>query len=646
MNRPTAEGVSGVVLAAINVTMMVSVCAVHVFMRGLFLGRSPHFAHVQCKAQCHAGQRMVAVQNYLVVGDVCHGKEQGFIILAIIIRHAFKLHADLERCRQTVTRLDLDQRRIVFAEGVVWLDLDGRIEADLLAVERLLDLRQSVFIAAMQVDHRILAFFDQIALGIRQFVMHRHDRIFGNLHREFPFVVRWLDYNRRAMPAGYAVSGSGSIMQAVFQKRCLVAIAGRRRHTHRLDNQPAARCTATANSGVAGVMATRALRCRPAQQPIIRPMKKHTLLGGMTPAIFLRDYWQKKPLLVRQAIPGFTQLMSADDLFALAAREDVASRLVSRTARRWDMQHGPFAAMPGGSAARRDWTLLVQGVNLHHAGADALLRQFRFIPDSRLDDLMISYAADGGGVGPHFDSYDVFLLQAQGQRRWRISAQDDLTLVDGLPLKVLKNFTSEQEYILEPGDMLYLPPRYAHEGTAIGPCMTCSIGFRAPAFQELGEAFLQFMADSIDLPGRYADPGLKPTNQPAQLDTAMVSQVTQALQNVRFTDDDIAIFLGEYLSEPQGGVIFAPPARPQSGAAFGVSAARRGVRLDLKTKMLYRGQHVFINGESFAVERADRALLAALANVRSLDPASMARISGDVSEALHLWYRDGWLKLA
>ena len=194
--------------------------------------------------------------------------------------------------------------------------------------------------------------------------------------------------------------------------------------------------------------------------------------------------------------------------------------------------------------------------------------------------------------------------------------------------------------------MLYLPPQYAHEGTALGECRTCSIGFRAPAYQELGEAFLQFMADSIDLPGRYADPGLKPTDRPARLDTAMVAQVSQALQNVRFTEDDSAIFLGEYLSEPQAGVVFTPPARSQSAAAFGASAARRGVILDLKTKMLYRGRHAFINGESFAIERADRAVLATLADARRLDAADLAGMSGDVSEALHLWYRDGWLRLA
>ena len=377
-----------------------------------------------------------------------------------------------------------------------------------------------------------------------------------------------------------------------------------------------------------------------------RAMKKLTLLGGISPDVFLRDYWHKKPLLVRQAIPDFAPLLAPAALFDLASRDDVESRIVSRKGKHWDMQRGPFAAMPAATDGKSDWTLLVQGVNLHDASADALLRQFRFIPDTRLDDLMISHATDGGGVGPHVDSYDVFLLQAHGQRRWRIGAQRDLSLVDGLPLKVLRNFTPDAEYVLEPGDMLYLPPHYAHEGVAIGECMTYSIGFRSPAYQELGEAFLQFMSDTIDLPGRYADPDLKPTTHPAQIDAAMLENVGEQLRKIRFTDDDIAIFLGEYLSEPKAAVMFDPPARPLTAARFALSAAKRGVILSLKTQMLYRGRHVFINGESFGVEKADRVVLAALADRRSLEPAELAGLSDDVAEALHLWYCDGWLMLS
>ena len=290
--------------------------------------------------------------------------------------------------------------------------------------------------------------------------------------------------------------------------------------------------------------------------------------------------------------------------------------------------------------------MLVQGVNLHDDRADSLLRQFRFIPDARLDDLMISYATDGGGVGPHFDSYDVFLLQAHGKRRWQISAQKDLSLVDGMPLKILSNFQPEQEFVLEPGDMLYLPPHYAHDGVAVGECMTYSVGFRAPAFQELGEAFLQFMADSIDLPGRYADPDLGVTKHPAEIPVHMLTRVSEEINKMRFTQDDITIFLGEYLSEPKTSVYFDPVDKPLTPARFAQAAKKRGIRLSRKTSMLYRGKHVFINGESFAVGRDDKNLLSALADNRCLDKIGLQHASQDVLEAFHAWYQDGWLELA
>ena len=372
-------------------------------------------------------------------------------------------------------------------------------------------------------------------------------------------------------------------------------------------------------------------------------MKKLTLLGDLTPAQFLRDYWHKKPLVIRQAIPGFKPLLPKEALFQLAANEDAESRLITHFDQDWQMQHGPFKTLP--KANKKEWSVLVQGVNLHDDAADALLRQFNFIPDARLDDLMVSYAADGGGVGPHFDSYDVFLLQAHGKRRWRISAQEDLSLVEGLPLKILRNFQAEEEFVLEPGDMLYLPPHYAHDGVAIGECMTYSIGFRAPAFQELGEAFLQFMADSIDLPGRYADPELKPGKHPAEISRDMLGKVIEEINKVRLTDDDIAIFLGEYLSEPKARTYFDPPERPLTEARFAAGAAKRGVALSRKTQMLYRDRHVFINGESFAVGRSDKNTLCQLADERHLDGASVAGASTDVKEALYTWYEDGWLNL-
>jgi 50S ribosomal protein L16 3-hydroxylase len=372
-------------------------------------------------------------------------------------------------------------------------------------------------------------------------------------------------------------------------------------------------------------------------------MKKLQLLGNITPAQFLRDYWHKKPLLIRQAIPGFKPLLKFDKLAELAKLNHVESRLVTQTGKQWDMQHGPLQELPPRS--QREWTMLVQGINLHDPKADELLREFRFVPDARLDDLMVSFATDGGGVGPHFDSYDVFLLQAQGRRRWRIGAQQDLSLVEGLPLKILANFEPEEEFVLEPGDMLYLPPHYAHDGVAEGECMTYSIGFRSPSFQELGEAFLQFMADSIDLPGRYADPDLQPARNPAEIPKDMLTSITEELNKVRWDEEDVTIFLGEHLSEPKHNVFFTPVAKPLTVGRFMEQAAKRGLKLSAKTLMLYRGKHVFINGESFELKRADRAVLEQLANQRGLDGAMLEQASDDVLEALYTWYSDGWLEL-
>jgi 50S ribosomal protein L16 3-hydroxylase len=368
-----------------------------------------------------------------------------------------------------------------------------------------------------------------------------------------------------------------------------------------------------------------------------------TLLGGITAAEFLRDYWHKKPLLIRQAIPAFKPLLPLAALADLARLNHVESRLITQVDGEWAMQHGPLESLP--PSTQEAWTMLVQGANLYDKKADALLRQFRFIPDARLDDLMISYATNGGGVGPHFDSYDVFLLQAHGRRRWRIGAQKDLSLVDGLPLKILKNFKPTEEFVLEPGDMLYLPPHYAHDGVAEGECMTYSIGFRSPSYQELGEAFLQFMCDSIDLPGRYADPDLDAAKNPAEIPKHMLATIADELNKVRFTEEDVTIFLGEHLSEPKHNVFFTGPAKPLTMGRFAETLAKKGVALSLKTQMLYRGKHVFINGESFDVGRADKVLLDALANERMLAGAVAATASDDVLEALYTWYQDGWVEL-
>lgn len=382
-----------------------------------------------------------------------------------------------------------------------------------------------------------------------------------------------------------------------------------------------------------------------AKRPIMSTMKKLPLLGNITAEEFLQTYWHKKPLLIRQAIPGFTPVLPRDALLSLAASDEVESRLIMGEGANWELRHGPFDQLP--SVSKKDWTILLQGMNLHNDDADALMQQFRFIPDTRLDDLMISYATEGGGVGPHFDSYDVFLLQAHGKRHWKIGPQKDLTLIEGMPLKILKNFRPTQEYVLEPGDMLYLPPHYAHDGIAVdGECMTYSIGFRAPTYQELGEEFLNFMTESIDLPGRYADPDLQATTHPAMLQQGMIDSLSEQLEKIRFTDDDITIFLGRYMSEPKNNVYFDVPEKPLTMSRFLQAADKKGIRLSSRTRMLYQKRNLFINGESFTMKRVDIKALVHIADERQLPPELVASASDDVREALYQWYRDGWVVLA
>ena len=373
--------------------------------------------------------------------------------------------------------------------------------------------------------------------------------------------------------------------------------------------------------------------------------ERAALLGGITPRQFLRDYWQKQPLLVRGALPGFSGLLSANELAGLACEEDVQSRLVLHVRGQWRLEHGPFAEARFARLPRKNWALLVQSLNHHLPQAAALLQRFDFIPHARLDDLMVSYAPDGGGVGPHFDSYDVFLLQGQGRRVWRVSRQQDLTLVDGAPLRILRHFQTEQEWLLEPGDMLYLPPHVAHWGIAVGDCMTYSIGFRAPSAQELAHQFLAYLQETLQLEGRYADPQLRLQAHPAEIGAPMVRQVTRMLRALRWDRATVADFLGVYLSEPKPHVVFDPPAAMTAGV-FRQRLERQGVALALKTQALFHADWFYINGERVALRPDWADCLRQLADHRQLAPgAPLASVlRDDALLALFLGgYRAGYI---
>jgi 50S ribosomal protein L16 3-hydroxylase len=399
------------------------------------------------------------------------------------------------------------------------------------------------------------------------------------------------------------------------------------------------------------------------------------LLAGLSPRQFMRRYWQKKPLLIRQAWPQVVSPIDRAALFKLAELDDVESRLivrqmgdseqvskagkasakaakavkVSKGARQaasplapagdWSLQHGPFTdrrAIPPFSQS--GWTLLIQGLDLHVPAARAMLERFRFVPDARLDDLMISYATEGGGVGPHFDSYDVFLLQVSGRRRWRIGPLKDASLEADVPLKILSHFEPEEEWVLEPGDMLYLPPRWAHDGVAEGDeCMTCSMGFRTPGENELVRELLVRLADGEDLEGMgrlYKDPAQTATGQPGALPEALVDFASAAVSKLIGDPHALRSVLGELLSEPKSHVWF------EAGEPL---EARVPVVLDAKTRMVYDERCIYVNGESWRMGGKDARHLRQLADQRHLDARTMRGISDGLLELLTQWAEDGWL---
>ncbi len=427
---------------------------------------------------------------------------------------------------------------------------------------------------------------------------------------------------------------------------------------------------------------------------IVPPNLPLQLLGNISPAEFMRKYWQKKPLLIRAAIAGFKPLLSREELFAMAEQEDVESRLIVETvtkpvskpaaksskkaAVQWTMANGPIYPDALLALETPNWTLLVQGVDLHNQAAYELKNQFRFAPDARLDDLMISFATDGGGVGPHFDSYDVFLLQAEGKRRWKIGKQKDLTLQTDVPLKILANFAPEQEFVLEAGDMLYLPPMYAHEGVAVGECMTYSIGFRAPAELELARELLQRFADdtledeedleddkgeeddeSDDENGAlageyianvgiknvakklYKDPKQEAVEAPAQIPAALLDFAKAAVEKAMSDPDALARNLGQYLTEPKANVWFDEP-EPESGEDIILTCQNR-VDLHPRSQMLFDARHIFLNGESWRAAGKDAVLMQRLANQRFLEPKDLTKASDGAMALLQEWADAGWL---
>jgi len=370
--------------------------------------------------------------------------------------------------------------------------------------------------------------------------------------------------------------------------------------------------------------------------------RPQALLGGLSASAFMRRHWQKRPLLIRAATADALAGFDPKQLFALAARDDVESRLVVRSGERWAVRPGPLPRRALPPLATPAWTLLVQGVDLHAERAHRLLARFRFVADARLDDVMISYASDGGGVGPHVDSYDVFLLQIAGRRRWRVGRADPTRLRDDVPLKMLAGFAPSADWVLDAGDMLYLPPGWGHDGTAVGACLTASIGFRAPLAGTLGADVLQRLGEAAasddDPPARllrrYRDPGEAASERPARVPASLQRFAVDAVRKLADDRAACARALGESLSEPKPGTWFE---RRDKLPVMPVA-----VVLDRKTRMLYDERHIFINGESFRAAGRDATLARRLADRRRLDARSVAAMSAEAGQRLTEWLRAGW----
>ncbi len=272
--------------------------------------------------------------------------------------------------------------------------------------------------------------------------------------------------------------------------------------------------------------------------------------SSLTTEAFLNRYWQKKPCLIRQAMTGFEPDLDGDDLAGLACDEMADSRLISgnHASGDWKVSYGPFSESDFARLGEKDWTLLVQDVEKHYAPLQDLMQQFNFIPDWRLDDLMISYAATGGSVGPHVDQYDVFLLQVEGKRRWQIARSFDPSLLEDCPLNVLEHFEVEQEWVLEPGDILYLPPNVAHFGIALEPGMTWSIGSRAPSAADLLQGYGEWLVREHEGGERYSDPGLRIAERAGEVSLGALKDLRDLMRSQITDSHDIDEYLTAFLS--------------------------------------------------------------------------------------------------
>lgn len=384
--------------------------------------------------------------------------------------------------------------------------------------------------------------------------------------------------------------------------------------------------------------------------------QKTPMLGGHSPQEFMDRFWQKQALLITQAFENFKSPISIQELLTLQKTRDIDSRLIRRDGEDWFLENRP-EELP--DLSMPNWTMLLQSVDLFDEAVAKLAGLFRFIPDARFDDVMISFATDGGGVGPHFDSYDVFLLQASGQRKWRIGRQEDKRYRKGLPCRILENFQPEDTFVLNPGDMLYLPPDWGHDGVAIGnDCITISIGFRSTSRVAMLRGLLEAAVDQVNInndlgigtlsepalpgfrfEGFYRDPEQKASSTPAQIPQQMITQSLDMLKTIEWNEALAARFLGCWLSDANPLADFQPAVEE---IEFEDLDPGDRLVLDNKTRMLYYNGALFVNGETIDLQSD---LLIRLADERQILVDEALNATEDEQSILLQFIDDGWMQV-
>jgi 50S ribosomal protein L16 3-hydroxylase len=348
--------------------------------------------------------------------------------------------------------------------------------------------------------------------------------------------------------------------------------------------------------------------------------RKNHILGKISNDVFLKKYWQKKPLLIRDAIKNFKSPITEKDLFRIAQNENAISRLIEFKRGIWQVKYGPFKKLDLPKKINTPWTILVQNMNHHLPFAESFLNLFKFIPYARLDDLMVSFATKKGSVGPHFDSYDVFLFQAKGEREWKISEQKKFSLDKKSAIKIITNFKVKNTWVLKPGDLLYLPPNVGHWGVSQSDdCLTYSIGFRAPGTFEIQSKFLDFIQDNLitnqnDL---YKDPNLNLQKNPAEINSNMIKKIQRIVNQLRWNTNSINNFIGQLLTDPIEGAVFET-SKSMTAEVFIKDLIKKPLKLNPKTRMLFIKNNFFINGELIEADKKSIMYLKQLANDREI----------------------------